>query len=50
MMFIVALGVVLTAMLLASAAYRRGPNGTDMGSVSYQWLAAYRASEPASSQ
>ncbi len=48
-MVAVALGFVFTAALFVKLGYRGGLHTADLGSVSHQWIAAYRASEPASS-
>jgi hypothetical protein len=49
-MLIVTVGAVLTAALLARAAYRGTANAAaDLGSMSHSWVAAYQASLPASS-
>jgi hypothetical protein len=48
-MLVLALGLVLTAVLV-KLGYRGGGNATDLGSMSHQWIAAYRASQHASSQ
>lgn len=45
----VSLGCVFTAALLLKLGYIGGMQAAELGSVSDQWVAAYRASEPASS-
>lgn len=49
-MLILTLGVVLTMVLVAKVWVMAGRHAADMGSVSHQWVAAYNASQPASSQ
>ena len=48
-MFVLALGLGLTAVLLGSMARRRGSRGADLGAMSDQWIAAYNASPHSSS-
>jgi hypothetical protein len=48
-MLAVTLGFVFTAALFLKLGYRGGFQSAELGSVSDQWVAAYRASEPASS-
>ncbi len=48
-MIILALGLVMTAGLFAVVGYRGGTRATDLGTMSHQWVSAYRAAEPASS-
>jgi hypothetical protein len=44
------LGLVLTAVVLVKAGNRRGLSAADLGPMSHHWVAAYHASQPASSQ
>lgn len=48
-MMAAALGFVLTAALFVRIGGRGGVHAADLGAVSHQWVAAYRAGEPASS-
>jgi hypothetical protein len=48
-MLVLAMGFVFTAALFLKAGYRGGAHSPHLGSVSDHWVAAYRASEPASS-
>lgn len=48
-MIVVALGFVFTAALVVKLGYSEGLKSADLGSVSDQWMATHRASEPASS-
>ena len=48
-MMALALGFVFTAALFVRLGGRTGVSTGDLGSVSHQWVAAYRAGEPASS-
>ncbi len=48
-MIVLAFGLALTAALLASVRFRGGFRGADLGSMSEHWVAAYNASQPASS-
>ena len=48
-MVALALGFVFTATLFLRFGGRTGLRTGDLGSVSHQWVAAYRAGEPASS-
>lgn len=47
-MMVVALGFVFTALLFVKGGHR-GLQSQDLGTVSDQWIAAYRAAEPSSS-
>ena len=49
-MLVIVLGVVLTAIIVAKVGYRSGAHSLDFGTMSHQWLAAYNASRPSSSQ
>jgi hypothetical protein len=44
-----ALGLVLTALLVMKVAHRSGGRTPDLGSMSDQWIAAYNASRHAPS-
>lgn len=44
-----ALGLAVTG-LLVKVRYRSGFQAADLGYMSHQWLAAYNASQPSSSQ
>jgi hypothetical protein len=46
---VMALGFVLTFAVVRKLGYRGGAQPANLGTVSDQWIAAYRASEPASS-
>jgi hypothetical protein len=48
-MLILTFGVVLTAILLARVGYWGKQHAADLGSMSHQWVAAYQASQHASS-
>lgn len=46
---ILTLGLVLTAVLVVKVWSLAGLHAVDLGSMSRQWVAAYNASQPASS-
>jgi hypothetical protein len=48
-MLVMAVGFVCTAALFLKAGSRGGAHSPHLGAVSDQWVASYRASEPASS-
>ena len=48
-MLVVALGVGLTAILLAKVAHWHATNAADLGSMSHQWVRTFQATEPVSS-
>ena len=48
-MLVLALGLGLTAVLIASASRWHGSYAVDLGSMSHQWIAAHQASQHASS-
>lgn len=48
-MLILTLGLVLTAVLVVKVWSLAGLDAVDLGSMSRQWVAAYNASQPASS-
>jgi hypothetical protein len=48
-LFIIALGFVFTAAVVLKVGFRGGVQPANLGAVSDQWIAAHRASEPASS-
>lgn len=48
-MFVIALGLGLTTVLLAMAGYKSGNGAPTLGSMSGQWMAAHQASQPAPS-
>jgi hypothetical protein len=49
-MLIFALGLGLTAVLLAQVGYWGRMRAAELGSMSQQWMAAHNASQPSSSQ
>lgn len=48
-LLVIGLGFVLTFAVVRKLGYRGGAHTAHLGAVSDQWIAAYRASEPASS-
>ena len=48
-MIIVAVGLILTAILLWNVSYRGGLRPAELRCMSPQWVAANRAAQPASS-
>lgn len=48
-MLILALGLGLTAVLVAKIAQWHGAQAADLGSMSHQWVRSFQATQPASS-